>query len=206
MKNKEKSFTILDTNTRKDEPTLWVFGCSHSFGTGLEKDQKSYGVLLAEELNMPLRVLAWPGSSTHFSLRHLVNSNIKKDDIVVWQLTTVERFSYMEKKLLKEVILPVRPEQKFMEYHTDEQLHFQQLTLLNIGVNYLRAKGVKFVVTSIFSSGTHTFLLPDYEAYPEYCNTDNYEIDKATDGFHAGPLSHQKISQMILKHIQYTNE
>ena len=55
------AFTELDITTREDKPMLWVFGCSHSFGIGLRKDEKNYGTLLSEKLNIPLKLVARGG-------------------------------------------------------------------------------------------------------------------------------------------------
>lgn len=203
----KKIFTFLNITDREDRPTLWVFGCSHSYGTGLEPDEKNYGILLAEQLNMPLKLVAHPGTSTNFSLRHLVNADIRDNDIVVWQLTTAERFSYKENDKIYEIILPNRLEKRFVDFFTDEQLHFQQMVLCNIGSMYLRAKKVKFVITSIVSKTTPFLpLIEEYLKYPEYCATDNCRIDKGNDNLHIGPLSHRKISQILLNRIQYNHD
>ena len=204
MKNNIKTFTDLDITTREEKPTLWVFGCSHSFGIGLRKDEKNYGTLLSEKLNMPLKLVARSGTSTHFSLRHLVNANLNENDIVVWQLTNAGRFSYKDQNIVSEVLLTARPKPKFIDFFTDDQMYFQQLSFLNIGVNYLRARKVKFVITSNDSnlannSGT---LMDEYIKYPEYCYTPNFQIDNGTDNLHAGPLSHQSVSISLHNHIQ----
>lgn len=201
---KNSTFTHLDITTREEKPTLWVFGCSHSYGVGLLPHEKTYGALLAERLNMPLRNISRQGTSTHFSLRHLVNANIYEDDIIVWQLTTAERFSYMKHNHIVEIILPLKSDKKFIDFFTDEQLYFQQMSFLNIGVSYLRAKKVKFVITSIMSPFMSSDkLINDYVKYPEYCYNPDFQIDKGTDNLHAGPVSHQNISNSLYNHIQY---
>jgi hypothetical protein len=204
MKNNIESFTDLDITSREEKPTLWVFGCSLSYGIGLRPHEKTYGILLAEKLSMPLKQMARQGTSTHFSLRHLVNANIQEDDVIVWQLTTAERFSYLKHNHVIEIILPLKADRKFIDFFTDDQLYFQQLSLLNIGVNYLRAKKAKFAISSILSQSiTSDKLLNEYVKYPEYCFTPNYEVDKGTDNLHSGPLSHQNLSNSLYNHIQY---
>jgi hypothetical protein len=205
--NKIQTFTKLDIINIEEKPTLWVFGCSHSYGFGLKPDEKSFAKLIAEQLDMPLKLVAKPASSTNYSLRHLVNANIKEHDLVIWQLTTPERFSYMSGNYLSEILLPLRAEKRFIDFFTDEQIIFQQLSLLNIGAMYLRAKKVKFILTSIVSPVVPVeTLISEYIKYPEYCLTADCDIDKGTDNLHSGPLSHQKISQLILNHIQYKHE
>lgn len=204
MKNNEKSFTELDIETREDKPTLWVFGCSHSYGFGLKENEKSYGILLSEKLNMPLKLIAKPGSSTNYSLRHLVNANIYENDIVIWQITTSARFSYVKDGKITEIVLPAKLDKTFLNYFTDEQLYFQQLNLLNIGAQYLRAKKVKFLITSL-SREVEPIFIEEYRKYPEYCEADTI-IDFGYDYRHAGPLTHQMISQTLYNRIQSINE
>jgi hypothetical protein len=202
-----KTFTTLDINNTEEKPTLWVFGCSHSYGVGLKTNEQGYAQLLAEYLNLPLKLVAKPGSSTHFSLRHLVNANIKEHDTVVWQLTTAERFSYVVNGHISEIILPSRPQQKYIDFYTDDQIIFNHLSLVNIGAMYLRAKKVKFSMISVLSAGIpFEPIMQEYIKYPEYCNTERCNVDTGTDNLHMGPLSHQKISQTLLNHIQYNHE
>jgi len=179
-----------------------VVVCSYSSGKGLNPDEKSYGVILSEMLNMPLKLVAWPGTSTNFSLRHIVNADIRENDIVIWQITTAERFSYKEDGRLFEFILPHNPEPRFMDFFTDEQLNFQQMVLLNMGCMYLRAKKVQFVVTSIVSDTTPVEpLIQEYTRYPEFCPTFDCNLDKGNDNSHVGPLSHQKTALTIFNHM-----
>jgi hypothetical protein len=203
-----KTFTTLDINNTEEKPTLWVFGCSHSYGVGLKTNEQRYAHLLAEYLNLPLKLVAAPASSTHFSLRHLVNANIKEHDTVVWQLTTAERFSYaVNEHKISEIILPRKPWPKFIDFYTDDQIIFNQLSLVNIGAMYLRAKKVKFSMISILSDEVVRIepIQQEYIKYPEYCITATCQVDKGTDNLHFGPLSHQKISQTLLNHIQYNH-
>ena len=199
---KKYTFVELDVTTREEKPTLWVFGCSHSFGVGLLTNEKTYGSLLSEKVNMPLKLVAKPGSSTQFSLRHLVNADIRENDIVIWQLATAGRFSYATAVgKIREIIISNRTEEKFIKFFTDPQLHFHQLSLLNIGVNYLMAKKVKFVVTSI-NNPFDEYLIDEYRKYTEYCFT-SIPVDKGNDHLHAGPITHQNICNSLYNHIQY---
>ena len=117
MKNNIRTFTSLDVTLRQDCSTLWVFGCSHSYGVGLNSHEKNFGKLLAEQLDLPLRLIAWPGSSTQFSFRHLLNADIREGDIVVWQLTYPERFTYSESTFkITEVNITQNPTKKFLDF------------------------------------------------------------------------------------------
>ncbi|OUW95211.1 MAG: hypothetical protein CBD88_04565 [Flavobacteriales bacterium TMED228] len=91
-----------------NDRTLWAFGCSHTYGHGLEDCWESsnngagqvpsklgYASILAEKLNMPLKNLSRPGiGNKHifFRLQQEISKNrIRSNDIVLVQWSYVER-------------------------------------------------------------------------------------------------------------------
>jgi hypothetical protein len=187
---------------RLDQPMLWVFGCSHSYGVGLKPGESTYGQLLAQELNLPLKLIAKPGSSLHWSYRHLLNSPINQHDTVIWQLTTPGRVSLFNGAKVQEIVLNSSKDRKLIDSITLEQLYFNQITLLNTGIRFLQAVRCKFIVTSINEVGSLYEYVSEYCKYPEYCNNSGLRLDTGTDGIHAGPLSHQAIAQRVLNRVQ----
>jgi hypothetical protein len=196
------SFTELDTKKRTNSPTLWVFGCSHGYGAMLLPWQKNFGQVMAESLNMPLNLITKSGSSLSWSVRHLVAADIQSNDLVVLQLTVPHRTSCYNGKKVDEVRLARTKNRHFLEVFDENQLFFNQINLLNFGVNYLRRVGVKFVITSILTKENMYDYLLEYSKYPEYCHTPDCNIDFAIDRAHAGPLSHKAIAQRLLDHVQ----
>ena len=193
-----------DIHTRLKEPVLWVFGCSHSFGVGLRDNELRYSEILAQELGLPLKLIAKPGSSLHWSLRHLMNADIRTGDTVIWQLTTPGRVSIFNGKNVEETMLSRTPSRHLLEIYTNEQIYFNHLILLRFGVQYLRAKNVNFRLTSI-EDLPETLLRNEYTKYPEYCYAPGFNVDIGTDGLHYGPLSHKTLALRLLDHIQCKN-
>jgi len=193
-------------DNRLDQPTLWVFGCSHSYGVGLKTNESTYGQLLAQQLDLPLKLIAKPGSSLHWSYRHLLNSPIARHDIVIWQLTTPGRLSRFNGKHVEEIVLNSSKDRKLVDSLTNEQLYFNQLSLLNTGTRFLKLIGCKFVLSSINDFGSQYDYVSEYVKYPEYCSNYGLHLDNGTDGIHAGPLSHQAIAQRILNRVQSTHD
>ena len=187
---------------RPDQPVLWVFGCSHSHGVGLRPQELCYGEWLAQALGRPLKLITKPGSSLHWSYRHLFNAVIKSCDTVIWQLTTPGRVSRFNGKQVEEIVLRATVDRKLLDSVTAEQLYFNQISLLNTGAKYLRLIGCKFVITSLTDFGSSYDFVSEYVKYPEYCSHFGLHIDNGTDGVHAGPLSHKAIADRILNHIQ----
>ena len=189
-----------DINSSYSKSTLWVYGCSHSHGTGLNDSSETYGSHLAKELNLPLKLITKPGSSTHWSLRQLVNSNLKKDDIVVWQITSPYRLSFFNGKHVQEIVLSNSNNRTLIETYSDEQCFFLQLSYVNIGIQYLRSIGVKFIVLSVDSRDMEFNY--GYLKYPEFYCATNFAVDWGSDNLHFGPLSHKNLANTLLNRVQ----
>jgi len=194
IKSNVQTFTNLDVSNRPNKPVLWVFGCSHSHGVGLLKGELRYSDIISDTLGLPLYSITKPGSSLHWSLRHLTNANIFKNDLVIWQITTPERVS-IYKNNVREIMLANTSDKHLLEVYSDEQIDFNHLTLLNFGTRYLRSKKIKFLMTSIGRRPS------EYAKYPEYCYVPNLYIDRGADRSHAGPLSHKKLASALLDRV-----
>jgi hypothetical protein len=197
------SFADPIVNNRPTGPALWVFGCSHSHGVGLLPDEKRFGEIVAESLNLPLMLISKPGSSLNWSTRNLVASDIKIGDVVIWQLTTPHRVSQYNGVETTEIMLARSTDRCLLEIFDDDQVFFNHINLLNFGVRYLRSIGVKFVIVSLLPKLENFFYeyLVEYSKYPEYCYTPDCQLDLGTDRVHVGPLSHQALAQRLLDHI-----
>jgi hypothetical protein len=188
---------------RPDVPVLWVFGCSHSHGKGLDSFEQCYSSILSKELNLPLKSITQAGSSLSWSFRHLMQANIRSDDLVVWQLTTPERFT----KLVdfagqyKEVLLKNASVEEVL-FWSDLQLFYQHVNYLNIGLKFLRNLKVKAIVTSLDNaSDLYYRCLMEYTKHPEYCYLPGHNVDIGNDNIHFGPLTHQNLANGILKFL-----
>jgi hypothetical protein len=193
-------------NRHSSEPMLWIFGCSHSHGVGLFPGESKFGDILGKELNLPTRFITSPGSSLHWSLRHLINSEIKPQDTVIWQLTTPERITVYNQSVA-EVMLARTTNPHLLNVYSDQQIYFQQCNLINYGVQYLRSLKTKFAMTSILQlCDLYHEYLSVYTSYPEYCYSPGIGLDLGHDNQHMGPLSHQALAFSLLDHVQCTNE
>jgi hypothetical protein len=132
----------------------------------------------------------------------LFNAPIESQDTVVWQLTTPNRVSKFNGDIVQEIVLSSSRDRKLVDSITEEQLFFNQISLLNTGVRFLRLIGCKFLLTSINDVGSMYKYILEYIKYPEYCPSYGMNIDKGTDGLHVGPLSHQAIAQRLMNHVQ----
>ena len=195
----------LDVQQRPQEPVLWVFGCSHSYGTGLFPQELNFGQHMSNKCKMPLKLIAHPGTSTSWSLRHLFDSNFRAGDIVVWQITSPERISYGFPPT--EIRLNACKEPHILDTFTNEHLLFSAISAVRHGVRFLRSQPVKFVMTAFLGKSPIFYpCLVEYTKYPEYCYIPNIYLDRGNDQLHPGPLSHKAIAQQLVDHLQYTND
>jgi hypothetical protein len=179
---------------------LWVFGCSHSYGFGIESSQR-YGELLAKQLCRPLALVAQIASSLSWSLDQIHRSNIKSSDIVVWQITTPLRTMKFDGEL-KHILLS-NANRYYLEVFTDQQMFFDHVRMLRQGINYLRAKNIRFVMTSLDIKDPFYYqYLKEYTQHREYCYTPGVWVDLASDNQHPGPLSNRSLADRLYFHIQ----
>ena len=193
---------IFDQPTKS---TLWVFGCSHSYGTGLSDENQRYGNILSKELNMPLRMIARPGGSMNYSLRHIVNSCIKPTDLVIWQFINPGRLSYFNGKHVEEIVLSNSKNRSIIDFFSDPQIYFNHFNYINIGVRYLRALKCDFILTSVDHIYDYNYI-DEYKNYPEYIFIKDFAVDLGDDNLHFGQLSHKNLALSLLNHIQYIND
>jgi hypothetical protein len=200
-------FLSKNVADRPDSPVLWVFGCSHSHGIGLRSNEKTFGQIVADALEIPLLKITQPGSSLSWSFRHLINADIKPSDRVIWQITTPIRISRVTNGYANEVILSETVDRCLLDVHNDDQLFFNHINLLTAGVRYLRAINSQFLLTDLISPHHNFYEYKlEYLKYPEYLYHPNLYLDLGTDKVHVGPLSHQALAQRILDHVYYMND
>ena len=200
-----QEFLSINVTDRLAEPVVWVFGCSHSYGSGLGPDQLTFGQHISHATGLSLKTIARPGSSTQWSLRHIMNARFRPGDLVVWQLTSPERFSYGMPP--KELRLAHQTQKHLVETYTDQHVLFTQLTLFNQGLQYLKSQPVKCSIISINATSTLFYpCLLEYTKHKEYCYAVNYNFDLGSDQLHFGPLSHKALAQHILNHVNYIND
>jgi hypothetical protein len=180
-------------------PTLWIFGCSHSYGIGLDDLDQRYGNILSKKLNMPLRMIARPGGSMNYSLRHIMNSCFKSGDLIIWQIINPARLSYFNGKHVEEVVLATSKNRTMVDFFTDPQIYFTHFSYINFGVQYLRALNCNFILTSVDHNDYN--YLNEYKNYPEYVNIQNFAVDFGNDNLHFGPVSHSNLANSLFDKI-----
>jgi len=157
-------------------PMLWTFGCSHTEGYGLiNPDVEVYGSVLSSQLKLPWRNVAQSGSSTKWSLMHIMAADIQPHDIVIWATTSAERFQQgVDFTTTNELLLSVA-DRTSVSFYTDPQIFWDHYNLVNIGISYLRAIKSRFVFSSFLQSSPYQLLLEQqFSRNKEWCNIHDF--------------------------------
>ena len=211
LENSIKFLKLVDVRKSKD-PQLWTAGCSYTFGSGVDP-LSSYPILLSNLLGMSLSNLAYPGSSIPWATDQILRSDIRKDDIVVWGLTSKERINWwlddqhsnitntsydvyknLEKQVSKKFLLSA------------DNFTYQSLTHIHQVVNFCQKIQAKLLIVGLLST-VEDFLylnnIPEYYHY--YCKNSFEVLDYGSDNIHPGPLQHQDYADAIYQQLQFRN-
>ncbi len=165
---------------------LWVFGCSFSSGYLNVKREQSYGNLIAEELNLNIRNMAYPGMSNDKSLYDLISviDEIKENDVIIYQFSSFDRIGHFtnenQHSYFSSAGLPyVGIDQKMKE----EVFRDFKKTDLEILLEYIftwQPMRTKFSFDSPFSILNHLKKIKNVKYITMYMICDHFKIDDTT--------------------------
>jgi hypothetical protein len=195
------------SDTRKtDESQIWNAGCSLTYGSGLSNINQRYGQIISDQLNLPISFLAYPGSSIIWAADQIIRSDLRSGDIVIWGLTSPNRFPYYYSTKIYHVsqyTYSVTPELKNF-FSIDEldskNLIYQSLSSVARVINFCSKLNVKLFVGGLLVDPVFNeyavSLIPNYIFL--YAN---HFKDFGTDGIHPGPGTHKWYAEEILNLI-----
>jgi hypothetical protein len=191
-------FLKLQDHRRGSQPQLWISGCSNSHAMGVENNQR-YGSLLADRLNLPVSFLTAPGSSLQWQADQILRSDIRKNDIVVWGMTSEARFPWWSNQ---NCVKHVNPKTELSTVNLSKKIvnrllveeHFNYLAVVSANqvLNYCNKVGAKLLLAGLLSSDTLSLRLRLLNEFAQYFNLKHRHrmIDFGSDGIHPGPEQH----------------
>jgi hypothetical protein len=199
--NSKKMLELVDKRKTNDKQ-IWVVGCSTTYGMGVTADE-TYARIISKTLQLDLSLLAFPGSSIYWAADQILRSDIRAGDIVIWGLTSVERFPYYcpdEDKLLHIIPGYYATYPKFknivdIKHLDDMTAKYKALTAVYQIVNYCEKIGAKLVIAGIHTGIDFSANLKDLSCYIQLAHVygsdlaDMY-IDLGDDSAHPGPQMH----------------
>lgn len=200
------------TDSRKiAEKQLWIVGCSISHGVGVELNQR-YGQLLSKDLNLPVSFLTKGGSSVIWAADQILRSDIQRNDLVVWGVTSIPRVPWFNNKLNH--INPGSYKQDpgldrtfSFDYFSSEDITYRTVISIFQVINYCKKIGANLLLVSLLDDGTLFEYLKDYPNRLQASfiwgrDLSSLYIDLGNDNEHPGRKSHEFYSTEILNKIK----
>lgn len=217
VKNVPKKVTgVSDPIPRKTESQqIWFAGCSTTFGIGVNKGQR-YQDIVKETLCLESTDLSWPGSSITWSRDQILKSDIRPNDIVVWGLTTKDRFSWFDNDIITHVNVPYYTlNSAFNNVVPITLLDAPQKTYEAISAvqqvnNFCNKIGAHLILANIHGN---LDLVADFAKYKGFImlygrkglNSSDDFLDFGSDNNHPGVKTHQYYANVIIEKINNLN-
>ena len=224
LKNNWIDIDYVKTST----PTLYAFGCSYTYGQGLEDcngkpSKSSYVSILGRHANRTVRNLSFPGSSNKeilYTLK-LVQEHFKPNDLIIFQWTYINRTMMISKDgnldrwgtdfdperridRLGAWIKSKRAKSYYQKVWSPDDDPHTTSWYINYAELSLRKQGIKNILhfQPPGLDNPEAKLISDLlEPDIEYCkyNITDYYVDKAQDGQHPGLNSQRDFASALIK-------
>jgi hypothetical protein len=207
---------LLDTkiDSRKtNDRTLWVGGCSFSFGTGIPSE-KRYATLLSNRLQLPLVMMAKGGSSISWQADQWLRSDIRSGDIAIWGLTNISRvdifktesYSWESTTIKSYLDLEKKYQHWKIEYFDSLTQSVGQIKNILQVENFFKKIGVDYYLINLMDVTCLPLIFNNHRRFldlTENFNDKNIQnfLDYAADKEHPGVLQHEKYSRKIYDFI-----
>jgi hypothetical protein len=165
--HKSEFLELVDTR-KTDDVQLWVAGCSISHGIGVEPEQK-YGHLLAEKLNLPVSFLTQPRTSMSWAADQILRSDIRKDDLVVWGLTSTFRVPWFNNGVIDHLTPrsyegESGPNRQFvLDYFNTEDALYRSVQALFQVIHYCKKMEANLLLAAFLDDGTMFNYVKDFD-------------------------------------------
>lgn len=199
----------LADQRKSDKEQIWIAGCSISLGMGVA-DSERYGTLISKKLNLPVSFLTERASSISWAADQILRSDIRKNDIVFWGITSTDRLTYWNdsdnnityssmRRFAHDDFLKLFIRENF--FASGIVIH-QSLTAIHQVINFCRIVGAKLILGTMLEDmepylKNFDFFTPMYGFFGR--NKDDRFLDIGTDNSHPGPLTHQYYADRFLK-------
>lgn len=199
--------------TQLTEKDIVFLGCSFTAGEGLSDSATHYSSIVADHYGLNPVVLAENGASNSLMFDKFVQLDFKPGQIVILQLTSMERLHYCreDKKLSK--IMFATPKFKdlsrnFLEVYNRDFLFYELLGRIRAIVSIARLKKIKLIIWAIdryYSLEQLSYFYNIKEFMPASWIFD-YQVDLAEDNAHPGIESNRNIANTLIKYIENVYE
>jgi hypothetical protein len=208
-KNLYRSYHAPRTNNK----TLYIAGCSVSYGSCVE-DSERYGEILSQKLELPCIFLAMPGSSIAWQADQILQADLRPNDIVVWGLTSLSRVNIASGTdwicyPIKSYITLDKSKKYFnLDYFDSWTLTVSCIKQILQVENICQKIGVDLCLANLLETTVIPLLFKNQSNYvnclekwkPEHDGEFDF-LDLGTDNLHPGPKQHQVYADKIYQNI-----
>ena len=174
---------------------LWVSGCSVAQGIGVDINQR-FSNLISDNIKIPLVSLAIEGSSLELQADQILRSDIQKDDIVIWGLTSELRLPTFEGEL--------RPGQNLDDRMSETRL-YKAITSVHQVINFCEKVSARLILFPAISTEHLRLMLANVKQYYDFPYQSKF-VDLGTDNLHPGPKQHQLWANYCIDIIKQTQK
>lgn len=202
----------LRDKRKTNEPQLWVSGCSFAYGFGISAHQR-YVYKVAEHCKMQWSDLSSVGASIDWSADQILRNDIRKNDVVLWGLTGINRIDYY----INDTYFAIYPNYLAHKKHVNRsdrqffdrliaddnnRLH-QSIKHVNQVVNYINKIGAKLVLFlhKNLTAYEQVVLLEPY-LFATHCYVMINDLIDYTDDCHPGPETNKQWADQIIKFLE----
>lgn len=207
----DPTHSLLLADSRKtDQPQLWIVGCSFAHGFGLNPDQR-YASILSNKFNQSFSDLTGPGTSIEWATDQILRSDIRKNDIVIWGITGINRATYYINDRPVSIVAGIidhlsigKEEKKFFNKlcTDDNKLNFS-IKYIHQVHNFVNKVGAKLICFNHdLSLSDHNKIFERYLYALEEFLPISPLVDYAPDGSHPGIITNQNWADEIEQHLK----
>jgi hypothetical protein len=187
-------YLVLADKRKNEHPTLWISGCSISHGVGVTPKEK-YGYLIGKSISRPTSYLTESGSSLEWQADQILRSDIQKNDIVIWGLTSEKRapraqnghvLSYGEDTI------------EDIDYRSHETRYYKAITSVFQVMNYCEKIGCELILMPIICSEKLQMDLMYQKCYHQTPYFVKF-LDLGDDDLHPGTRQHRVWADFCLE-------
>lgn len=188
------------------------FGCSFTQGIGLPDTKTRWANIVSAHFGKNCVNLGKSGTSNSYAFDLISNTNFVPGQIVVWQLTHLDRLRYCSQTREPEDIILANTKhcknRSMVDVFTLEYLMLDLVSKIEMVVRLCRALDLRLVIWLIDYKERSTFSLEDqmyFYRYPEFISSamlQDYMVDVGDDNLHPGIMSNQIIAQAVVSHME----
>lgn len=200
--------SLLLDHRRSNSRQIWTAGCSVTNGVGIEKHQ-TFGYLIHQQTGLPLSDLSISGASIPFSADQILRSNLKPDDIVLWGITTWNRYSYAINNTVHRIYAStdtgkvsgnLDQQFKFIDELDSVNTIYHDVIAIRQVHNVCELMGVKLIMLGVILDFDNYNRLIDFKNFKQSIAwTGQQYVDLGTDNLHPGPKQHQIFATEFLE-------